>query len=392
MTTAPLNGIKVLDLSRILAGPSATQILGDFGADVIKVERAGSGDDTRQWGPPYVKNRDGGDSSESAYYISANRNKRSIALDFKDAEDLKLLKSLIAKADILVENFKVDTLQAYNLDYKSLAQSYPRLIYASLTGYGQTGPYAQKAGYDFMIQATGGIMSLTGPKEGPPFKTGVAIADLMAGQYMLNGILAALYFREKSGEGQHIDIALFDTQLAWLANCGQYYLTSDQNPPRVGNAHNAIVPYEAFETADGYMVLAVGNDRQFEKFCAIAGLKVLSKDQRFTTNPARVKNRDILLPHIRSAMKQHKTGWWLSNLEDSGVPCGPVNTVAEAFNHPQTAARGMTIKMPHPDTDTPLSMIANPVRFSKTPVTYRYAPPKCGADTKAVIEDWLNST
>lgn len=392
MTQKPLTGLKVVDLSRVLAGPAATQILGDFGADVIKIERPGAGDDTRKWGPPFVKQPDGSDSSESAYYLCANRGKRSIEIDFKTDQGLETLHKLIDQADILVENYKTGGLAPYGLDYKQISDRCPGLIYASLTGFGQTGPCADQSGYDFMIQAVGGIMSVTGPEDGMPYKTGVAIADLMAGQYMLNGILAALYHREKTGQGQHIDISLFETQLAWLANVGQYYLTSGDNPPRMGNAHSTIVPYEAFEAADGFIVLAVGNDTQFQRFCQTADLKELSNHPDYATNPARVKNREKLLPFIRDRIKQKTVQTWLEQLGAAKVPCGPVNSVAEAFAHPQAAARKMVVEMDHPDSADPIQLIANPVRFSKTPVTYDRAPPKCGQHTQEILKEWLDDT
>ncbi|MGM0422740.1 MAG: CaiB/BaiF CoA transferase family protein [Pseudomonadota bacterium] len=392
MTQKPLAGLKVVDLSRVLAGPAATQILGDFGADVIKIERPGTGDDTRKWGPPFVKQPDGSDSSESAYYLCANRSKRSIEIDFKTDQGLETLHKLIDQADILVENYKTGGLVPYGLDYKQLSDRCPGLIYASLTGFGQTGPCADQSGYDFMIQAVGGIMSVTGPEDGMPYKTGVAIADLMAGQYMLNGILAALYHREKTGQGQHIDISLFETQLAWLANVGQYYLTSGDNPPRMGNAHSTIVPYEAFEAADGFIVLAVGNDTQFQRFCQTADLQELSDHPDYATNPARVKNREKLLPFIRDRIKQKTVQTWLEQLGAAKVPCGPVNSVAEAFAHPQAAARKMVVEMDHPDSTDPIQLIANPVRFSKTPVTYDRAPPKCGEHTQEILKEWLDDT
>ncbi len=386
--SGPLNGIRIVDLTRVLAGPSATQMLGDLGADVIKIERPESGDDTRKWGPPFLKDKEGNPTSESAYYLSTNRSKRSVALDISDKNDLNTLKKLIAKADVLIENFKVGGLEKYGLDYARLRSDHPGLIYASLTGFGQTGPYKDVPGYDFMIQGMGGIMSSTGPVEGPPFKVGVAIADIMAGQYLLNGILAALYHREKTGQGQHVDVALFDSQLAWLANLGQYYLTSGENPPRVGNAHTTIVPYEVFETADSHIILAVGNDTQFAAFCQVAGQGDLAKDPDYASNPARVKNREILVPVIQDILKTRSTNDWLSALKTAKVPSGPVNTISQAFDHPQTAARDMVVKMSH--VDGPVSLIGNPVKLSETPVCYDKAPPKCGADTQDVLREWLN--
>lgn len=385
MNVPALKGIKVVDLTRVLAGPSATQILGDFGADVIKVERPGVGDDTRSWGPPFVSDN----SSESAYYLSVNRSKRSIALDITSAEGQETLHQLIAKADILVENFKVGGLEKYGFSYEQLHQKYPKLIYASLTGFGQTGPAKDAPGYDFMIQGLGGIMSTTGPKDGEPYKVGVAISDLMAGQYLLNGILAALYARERGGSGQHIDVSLFETQLAWLANLGQYYLTSGENPPRVGNAHTTIVPYEVFETSDGHFILAVGNDTQFKSFCAIAGLNDLANHPDYATNPMRVKNREQLLPIIRDAVRTKSRAQWLDLCEKNNIPAGPINSISEAFSLPQVAARNMIIEMNHPDTDTPVKLTANPVKFSDTPVEYHHSPPKCGADTDDILRDWL---
>lgn len=389
MKNAPLNGLKVVDLTRVLAGPSATQILGDFGADVIKVERPGTGDDTRAWGPPFVKNPDGSDSSESAYYLSVNRSKRSIALDITTAEGQDTLHKLIAKADILVENFKVGGLEKYGFSYSQIKEKYPALIYASLTGFGQTGPAKDAPGYDFMIQGIGGIMSATGPADGEPYKVGVAISDLMAGQYLLNGILAALYSREKTGRGQHIDVSLFETQLAWLANLGQYYLTSGEDPPRMGNAHTTIVPYEVFEVKDGHVILAVGNDTQFKSFCKISGLDELADHPDYATNPMRVKHRDVLLPLVRDAMRKKTRAEWLDLFEKSNIPAGPINSISEAFSLPQVAARDMVIEMDHPDSNTPVKLTGNPVKFSETPVSYHHAPPKCGADTNDILKDWL---
>lgn len=388
-TKGPLAGIRVLDLSRILAGPSATQILGDLGADVIKVEKPGAGDDTRAWGPPYVTQPDGTPGSESAYYLSCNRNKRSITVDFTTAEGLALLKKLLATSDILVENYKTGTLDRHGLSYDQLKGEFPRLIYASLTGFGHTGPERGRAGYDFMVQGMGGIMSLTGPAEGPPFKTGVAIADLMAGMYMLTGILAALYSRTISGRGQFIDTALLDTQVAWLSNAGQYYLTSGHIPPRMGNAHPTIVPYEVFETSDSHVVLAVGNDRQFADFCAVAGRPELATDTAYAKNRDRVVNRERLLPVIRALMHQHTAAWWLRALDERGVPCGPVNTLEQVFSHPQVKARAMTVDLPHPQSKDPVTLIASPLRLSDTPVAYERAPPTLGQHTDEILSGLL---
>lgn len=390
MSTPPLKGIKVVDLSRVLAGPSITQILGDFGADVIKIEQPGKGDDTRKWGPPFITKDDGSESSESAYYLCANRSKRSIELDLKNEKDKQTLLKLINKADILIENFKTGGLSKLGLGYDDLKKENPGLIYASLTGFGQTGPLAHHPGYDFLVQAMGGIMSLTGPIDGMPYKSGVAISDLMAGQYLLNGILAALYHREQTGEGQHVDTSLFETQLAWLANVGQYYLTSEKNPPRVGNAHNAIVPYEAFEAADGHIILAIGNDTQFQHFCECTKREDIANNPDYATNPLRVKHRDVLLPIIREIIKEKPAEYWIDTLDDYNVPCGPVNTVEDAFKNPQTSARDMIIEMKHPDSSAPIKLIANPVKFSKTSVRYDLPPPKLGEHTKEILKDWLD--
>lgn len=381
-----LEGVRVLDLTRILAGPSATQILGDYGADIIKIEKPGQGDDTRSWGPPFVQDAAGHDTSESSYYLSANRNKRSLALDFTKPEGLAILKKLLASCDVLFENFKAGTLEKYGLGYAQLRAEFPRLIYCSLTGFGHTGPYRDRAGYDFLIQGMGGIMSLTGPIDGPPYKIGVAKSDLICGLYALSAILAALYSREKTGQGQHIDVALLDTQIAALSNAGQYYLTSGKVTPRMGNAHPTIVPYEVFEAADGYIILAVGNDRQFRDFCDAAGRIDLADDPRFTANKSRVKNRDILLPVIRDIIAQKPQAFWMDTLEKRAVPCGPVNTLDQVFADPQAQARGMVTDMTHALSAEPVRLIANPVKFSETPVSYRRAPPPLGADTDDVLK------
>jgi len=382
----PLQGVRVLDLTRILAGPSATQILGDFGADILKIEKPGQGDDTRGWGPPFVQDAAGQDTSESSYYLSANRNKRSLAIDFTKPEGLALLKKLLSSCDILFENFKAGTLDKYGLGYEQLKTAFPRLIYCSLTGFGHTGPYKDRAGYDFLIQGMGGIMSLTGPIDGPPYKIGVAKSDLVCGLYALSALLAALYSREKTGKGQFIDVALLDTQVAALSNAGQYYLTSGTVTPRMGNGHPTIVPYEVFAAADGYIILAVGNDRQFRDFCDVAGRIDLADDPHFTTNKARVKNRAVLLPQLREIIAQKPQGWWREELEKRAVPCGPVNTLDQVFADEQVQARGMVTSMQHPLSPAPIDLIANPVKFSDTPVSYRRAPPPLGADTDDVLK------
>jgi crotonobetainyl-CoA:carnitine CoA-transferase CaiB-like acyl-CoA transferase len=392
MTDSPagaLAGLKVLDLTRVLAGPSATQILGDLGADVVKVERPGVGDDTRKWGPPFLQDADGADTSESAYYLSANRNKRSIAIDFTEGEGRALLRRLVARADVLVENYKLGDLARYGLGYDDLKDEFPALIYCSITGFGQTGPYAARAGYDYLVQAMGGIMSLTGPVDGEPMKVGVAIADLMTGTYAAVGILAALDHRRRTGRGQMVDMALLDTQVAWLSNAGQYYLTSGVPTPRTGNGHPTIVPYQAFRASDEYLILAVGNDSQFAKFCAVAGRPELAADPRFATNQARVRNREVLVPIVAGLIAEKSRGHWLEALEARQVPCGPINTIDQVFADPQVVARGMRIEMPHPLAPAPVALIGSPIRMSETPVSYRHAPPVCGADGVEVLRDWL---
>lgn len=386
----PLSGLRVLDMSRILAGPSATQILGDLGADVIKIEKPGSGDDTRKWGPPYITKPDGTASSESAYYLSCNRNKRSVTLDYTKPDGAQLLKKLIGKSDILIENYKTGTLDKYGLSYNQLKDWFPKLIYCSLTGFGHSGPYRERAGYDFLIQALGGIMSLTGPVDGAPHKVGVAVADLMTGMYALTGILAALHHRNQTGKGQFIDIALMDTQVAWLSNAGQYYLTSGKPTPRMGNAHPTIVPYEVFEASDGYIVLAIGNDKQFSDFCAFAGSPDLAANYLYSENKNRVINRERLVPIVRDIIKNKPRSHWIEGLEKCGVPCGPVNDLEQVFSNPQVKARDMTIEMPHPHAKGPVKLIANPLKFSATPVAYDRPPPVLGQHTAEVLKELLS--
>ena len=383
--TGPLKGVRVFDMTRILAGPSATQVLGDLGADILKIEKPGAGDDTRKWGPPFLKNAKGEDTAESAYYLSANRNKRSLSLDFTQDEGLDLAKKLIGTCDILVENYKAGSLDKYGLGYAQLKEEFPRLIYCSVTGFGHDGPYHERAGYDFLIQGMGGLMSITGPADGEPCKVGVAYTDLLTGLYALNGILAALYHREKTGRGQFIDIALLDAQVAALSYAGQYYLTTGDVQPRMGNAHATIVPYETFLAKDGHIILAIGNDRQFAIFCALAGRPDLSADPRFAENSARVKNRGILVPIIRALVSRETQDYWIDNLESRGVPCGPVNAVDKVFADPQVKARGMVVPMRHNAAAADLKLIANPLRFSDTPVSYRRAPPALGEDTDDIL-------
>ncbi|MEE3623842.1 CaiB/BaiF CoA-transferase family protein [Nitrospirillum sp. BR 11752] len=397
--TGPLAGLKVLDMSRVLAGPSATQILGDLGADVVKVERPGQGDDTRTWGPPFLKDDAGQDTGESAYYLSANRNKRSLTLDFTTPAGKALALQLVSHADVLVENYKTGTLARYGLAYEDLRDAYPRLIYCSITGFGHTGPYAARAGYDYLVQGMGGFMSLTGEPEGQPLKAGVAVADLMTGTYAAIAILAALRHRDLTGRGQSIDLSLFDTQVAWLSHPGQYYLTSGQLAPRVGNAHPTIVPYQTFATSDGWIILAIGNDEQFARFCHLTGNAAWASDPRFATNQARVRHRDVLVPLVATVMQAQTSQFWIDALETLGVPCGPINTIDKVFGDPQVAARDMRVTLPHPQAGGTgpagsglpgtVELIGSPMKFSDTPVNYRQAPPTLGQHTDAVLRDWL---
>ena len=386
----PLSGIRVLDMSRILAGPSSSQLLGDLGADVIKIERPGSGDDTRGWGPPWLKDDKGKETRESAYYLCTNRNKRSLTIDFTKPEGQKLLKELASRADVLIENFKVGGLQQYGLDYESLHAQLPELIYCSVTGFGQTGPYAKNPGYDFMIQGMGGIMSITGEPEGEPMKVGVAIVDLMCGMYASVAILGALRYRDQGGGGQHIDLALLDTHAAWLINVGMNYLTSGEDPLRYGNGHANIVPYQPYPASDGYFILTIGNNVQFRKFCDFAEIPEIPDDPRFAENQDRVKNRDALEAIISRATSVHSKAHWLEGLKKLGVPCGPVNTVPEVFEDPQIRHREMEISMDHPLTgDSKMKMIGNPIRYSETPVSYRNPPPMLGQHNREILKDWL---
>ncbi|WP_327439324.1 CaiB/BaiF CoA-transferase family protein [Pseudomonas donghuensis] len=387
-----LSHLRVLDLSRVLAGPWSGQILADLGAEVIKVERPGSGDDTRAWGPPFLKDAYGENTSEAAYYLAANRNKRSLTIDFTQPEGQRLVRELAAKSDVLIENFKVGGLAAYGLDYESLKAINPRLVYCSVTGFGQTGPYAKRAGYDFMIQGLGGLMSLTGRPEGEegagPVKVGVALTDILTGLYSTVAILAALAHRDRDGGGQHIDMALLDVQVACLANQAMNYLTTGTPPRRLGNAHPNIVPYQDFPTADGDFILTVGNDGQFRKFAEVAGQPQWADDPRFTTNKQRVANRAELIPLIRQATVFKTTAEWVAQLERAGVPCGPINDLAQMFADPQVKARGLAIEMPHPLAGQ-VPQVASPIRLSETPVEYRHAPPLLGEHTEQILGEVL---
>ena len=384
-----LSHLRVLDLSRVLAGPWAGQILADLGAEVIKVERPGNGDDTRAWGPPFLKDAYGESTGEAAYYLSANRNKQSVTIDFTKPEGQWLVRELAAKSDILIENFKVGGLEAYGLDYASLKALNPRLIYCSITGFGQTGPYAKRAGYDFMIQGLGGLMSLTGRPEGDegagPVKVGVALTDILTGLYSTVAILAALAHRQEGGAGQHIDMALLDVQVACLANQAMNYLTTGVSPQRLGNAHPNIVPYQDFPTADGDFILTVGNDNQFRKFAEVAGRPEWGDDPRFVSNKQRVANRAVLVPLIRQATVFKTTAEWVSQLEAVGVPCGPINDLAQVFADPQVQARGLAMQLPHALAGL-VPQVASPIRLSGTPVEYRNAPPLLGEHTQEILE------
>jgi crotonobetainyl-CoA:carnitine CoA-transferase CaiB-like acyl-CoA transferase len=380
----PLSGLTVFDLTRVLAGPTCVQMLGDLGADVIKIEKPGSGDDTRQFAPPFMPG-----TKESAYFVGVNRNKRSVTLDIATPEGQDLALKLIAQCDILVENFKVGALAKYGLGYEQLHAKFPKLVYCSITGFGQTGPYAPRPGYDSLIQAMGGVMSLTGEPDGLPQKVGIPVADLFAGLYGCIGVLAALRHREATGVGQQIDIGMLDTHVAWLANQGMNYLATGQNPARLGNQHPNIVPYQVFPTQDGYVVLSIGNDPTFKRFCDTFGLSHLLTDERFATNAARVGNRQLVTDTLTPTMKEHTTTWWVEQLEAIKVGCGPINTLEQVFADPQIVARGAVVEMPHASTPDGVKVIANPVRLSETPVTYRTAPPVLGQHTDEVLGERL---
>ncbi|WP_313401908.1 CaiB/BaiF CoA-transferase family protein [Stenotrophomonas sp.] len=388
-----LDGVRVLDLSRILAGPWATQVLADFGADVIKVERPGVGDDTRTWGPPYLQDAEGRDTRESAYYLCANRGKRSVAIDFTTAEGQALLRELVMQCDVLVENYKVGGLKKYGLDFTSLQAINPRLVYCSITGYGQDGPYAQRAGYDAAIQAIGGLMSVTGEPDGAPGagpqKVGVAATDLMTGMYAATAILAALRHAERTGVGQQIDLALLDTQVAWLANQASNYLVGGVVPTRQGTAHPNIVPYQVMPAADGYFMLAVGNDGQFARLCEVIGEPQLASDPRYATNNARVAHREELVPYLQQRLRTRPAAQWLAALEKAVVPANPVNRIDQVFDDPQVQARGLRIELPHAGGGS-VPMVRNPLKFSATPLQYRQAAPVLGQHTREVLDEVLS--
>lgn len=383
-----LDGLFVLDLSRILAGPTCTQLLGDFGATVIKVENPKTGgDDTRGWGPNYAFDADGNRTDLSAYFMAANRNKRSVAVDIATEEGQRIIRHLAARADVVIENFKPGGLAKYGLDHATLCAAHPSLVYCSISGFGQTGPNSSQPGYDLMAQGFGGIMSLTGDPAGKPTKVGVGIADVMCGMYATIGILAALRHRDATGMGQHIDLALVDAQMAWLINEGTNFLTSGAEPVRRGNAHPNIVPYDAFETADGHFLLAVGNDAQFARFCDAMQIAEVGQDPRFTTNQLRLENRDALMPLIAPAMRSLPRAEVMSRLHAVNVPCGPIHTVGEALSSDQARARGAVVEVPLPQGGD-VRLLANPLKLSRTPVRYHRAPPSVGQDTAEVLETW----
>ncbi len=385
-----LSDIRVLDLTRILAGPTCTQLLGDLGCDILKIERPGAGDDTRKWGPPYLEGTDGEPTDESAYYLACNRNKRSVAIDIARAEGQELIRRLLGKCDVLVHNFKTGTLGRYGLGYDDLKAAFPGLVYCSVSGFGQTGPYKERAGYDYLAQGYGGIMSITGAPDGEPMKVGIGIADIMCGMYASSAILAALHHQRRTGEGQHLDLALLDTQIAWLANEGTNYLISGKVPQRLGNQHPNIVPYKLFEAADGPVVLAAGNDRQYQRFCTFAGVPELADDARFRTNSLRLHNRDALYELLDPVFRAKTKTEWVDGLTALGVPCGPVNNIEEVFEDPQVQHRGMRIEMPHPTSATgTVPLLGNPIKMSATPPAYDKPPPVLGQHTAEVLEELL---
>ena len=376
----PLSDITVLDLSRILAGPYCSMMLGDLGADVIKIERPGAGDDTRHWGPPNI-------GGESAYYLCVNRNKRSLTVNLKAPEGQEMIRQLAGKSDILIENYKMGTLQKMGLGYEDLKKINPGIIYCSITGFGQTGPYKDKPGYDFLIQAMGGVMSFTGDPDGPPMKVGVAIVDITAGLFASSAILAALRLREKTGQGQYIDISLLDAMVAWLSNVGSNYLVSGELPKRYGNAHPNIIPYEPFKTKDGvYIVLAIGNDAQWKRFCELAGLQHLAEDPKYANNTQRVKDRKTLIPVIAETMLTKTSQEWMTKLEKLKIPTGPINTLDKVFSDPQVLAREMLAEIPHP-TAKRLKMVASPMKLSNTPCEITKHPPLLGEQTDEVLKE-----
>jgi formyl-CoA transferase len=387
----PLSHIRVLDLTRILAGPWASQNLADLGAEVIKIERPGAGDDTRSWGPPLFRGADGKETGEAAYFLSVNRGKKSVTLDLSSSEGQRIARALAAKCDVVLENYKVGSLARYGLDYETLKKENAGLIYCSVTGFGQTGPYAARPGYDFIFQGMGGLMSITGERDelpgGGPQKVGIAVTDVLTGMYASLAVTAAIAYRERTGTGQYIDLALLDTIVAFGANQIMNYWCSDNVPRRWGNAHLNIAPYEVFATSDSHIILAVGNDGQFQSFCRVAGKPELSEDERFRTNPDRLRNREALVDIVRGLMRARTKREWMSLLESGGVPCGPINDYSEVFDDQQVRHRGLRVELPHPLG--PMPSVASPMRFSETPVTYEVPPPLLGQHTDAVLGQLL---
>jgi len=390
--SGPLSHIRVLDLSRVLAGPWAGQNLADLGAEVIKVERPGAGDDSRAFGPPWMKDPAGRDTTESAYFMSANRGKKSITVNLTSPEGQRIVRELAARCDVLIENYKVGDLDRYGLGYKDLSALNPRLVYCSVTGFGQTGPYRERPGYDFMAQGMGGLMSISGEPDdvpgGGPMRAGVPVIDIFAGMYATIAICAAVAHRAQTGHGQHLDVALFDSCLALLANQGETYLATGENPKRIGNTHPTIVPYQVFRTSDGAMILACGNDNLFGKFCAVAGCEALAQDSRFASNGDRVKNRNSLVPMLAAIITKRTTADWVSALDAAGVPCGPINTLAQAFAEPQAEARGMKFTLPHPLAGE-VPLIGNPMKFSGTPIRNELPPPVLGQHSEEILRGLL---
>ena len=387
-----LSHIRVLDLSRVLAGPWCSQHLADLGAEVIKIERPGTGDETRAWGPPYLKDADGNDTTEAAYYLSCNRGKKSLTLDISTKEGQDIVRKLAAKSDVVLENYKVGQLKKYGLGYDELNAINPKIVYCSITGFGQTGPWSHRPGYDFIIQGLGGLMSITGERDdlpgGGPQKVGVAVTDLMTGMYATIAILAALTHRERSGAGQYIDMALLDVSVAMLANMNMNYLTSDQVPKRWGNAHPNVIPYQVFACSDGHIIVAVGNDSQFRKFCEALGVSDLGSDERFATNSNRIRHRAALIPLLEPLVKLRTRDEWVNALEAAGVPCGPINNIDQVFENPQVKARGIKVDIPHPLAGS-VPQVASPMRFSETPIEYHAAPPTLGQHNDYVLRELL---
>lgn len=387
-----LSHIRVLDLSRVLAGPWCSQHLADLGAEVIKIERPGSGDETRAWGPPYLKDANGNDTSEAGYYLSCNRGKKSLTLDISTKDGQDIVRKLVANSDVVLENYKVGQLKKYGLGYDELSALNPKIVYCSITGFGQTGPWCHRPGYDFIIQGLGGLMSITGERDdlpgGGPQKVGVAVTDLMTGMYSTIAVLAALTYRERTGVGQYIDMALLDVSVAMLANMNMNYLTSGQVPQRWGNAHPNVVPYQVFACNDGHIIVAVGNDSQFRKFCEVLGAADLGNDERFASNSNRIRNRTELVPLLEPLVKTRKREEWVSALEMAGVPCGPINNIDQVFENPQVKSRGIKIDIPHPLAGV-VPQVASPMRFSRTPIEYHVAPPTLGQHNDYVLRELL---